>query len=129
MVSDAKLMEIAANQRNHAYAPYSNFRVGAAVCTVDGEVFTGCNVENVSYGLTICAERNAIAAAIATGHQQLTSIAICGADQQSTMPCGACLQVMAEFGIDKILVGQPNYWQVYQLAELLPYGFAKEQMK
>lgn len=129
MVSDAELMKIAAEQRKNAYAPYSNFCVGAAVCTSQGEVFGGCNVENISYGLTLCAERNAIAAAVAAGHREFSALAVCGADRQVTMPCGACLQVLAEFGIPKILVGHPEDWQVFALTELLPYGFTKEQMK
>ncbi len=85
-----------------AYAPYSNFRVGAAVLA-DGRVFTGCNVENASYGLTMCAERNAIFAAVATGARRIEAIALAcvdaaaGAAPGSLMPCGACRQVMAEF--------------------------------
>lgn len=82
--------------RQKAYAPYSKYRVGAALLTKDGKIFQGCNVENASYGLTICAERVALGAAVAAGHCDFRGIAIVAGDQPP-MPCGACLQVLAEF--------------------------------
>ena len=82
----------------HAYAPYSNFHVGAAIQLSDGRVFTGCNVENASYGLTICAERNAIFQAVAGGSQQITAVVIYTPTANPTAPCGACRQVINEFG-------------------------------
>ena len=80
-----------------AYAPYSRFCVGAALLTREGRVFRGCNVENASYGLTLCAERTALGGAIAAGHRHFTALAVTSSGQTAPMPCGACLQVLAEF--------------------------------
>ena len=92
------LIDAAIAARLRAYAPYSNFQVGAAVLAADGRIFTGCNVENLSYGLTICAERNAIFAAVAAGVREFSAMAIVADTRQPISPCGACRQVMAEFG-------------------------------
>ena len=92
-----KLVGEAAVAARNAYAPHSKFRVGAALLTAKGMVFRGCNMENASYGLTICAERAAFAAAIATGERKFKALAIVAADAKAAYPCGACLQVMAEF--------------------------------
>ena len=92
-----RLVDAAREARAAAYCPYSNFPVGAAVLTADGTVYRGCNVENASYGLTICAERNAIAAAIAAGHVDFLAIAISTQASAIARPCGACRQVIAEF--------------------------------
>lgn len=100
---DAKLISVATAARLAAHAPYSNFKVGAALLAKDGRVFTGCNVENLSYGLTICAERNAIFAAIAAGVREFEAIAIVADTREPVSPCGACRQVMAEFGDFKII--------------------------
>ena len=107
-----------------AYSPYSNFRVGAAVAA-GGEVYTGCNVENASYGLALCAERNAIFTAIAAGHRKITCVAVAcidGGAASALMPCGACLQVIAEFAEPEtsILVDRAGE---FTLAQLLPLGF------
>ena len=96
------LIQSATTARLAAYAPYSNFQVGAALLAKDGRLFTGCNVENLSYGLTICAERNAIFAAVAAGAREFTAIAIVADTREPVSPCGACRQVMAEFGDFKI---------------------------
>src|SRR5262245_20426069 len=98
------LINAAQAARRHAYEPYSGFAVGAAVQTASGHVFAGCNVENASYGLTICAERAAVCAAIAAGHKQLTAVAVVTSGGHA--PCGACRQVLAEFGptMDVVLV-------------------------
>ena len=92
------LIEAALKVREHAYAPYSEFAVGAAVLTEDGNIFVGCNVENASYGLAICAERNAIASAIAAGKRKFVAVAIAATPLAS--PCGACRQFIFEFGDD-----------------------------
>ena len=92
-----KLIEQARVVRDKAYAPYSNFKVGAALLTKSGRIFTGCNVENLSFGLTICAERNAVAAAIAAGEREFAAIAVVAESRTPVSPCGACRQVLAEF--------------------------------
>ncbi len=100
---EAPLIAAATAARLQAYAPYSNFQVGAALLATDGRLFTGCNVENLSYGLTICAERNAVFAAIAAGVREFEAIAIVADTREPISPCGACRQVMAEFGDFKII--------------------------
>jgi cytidine deaminase len=99
MTIKLSLMEQAENAFQKAYAPYSNFRVGAAVLTKDGHVFTGCNVENISFGLTSCAERNAIFNAIShLGKIEIEAIAVITESPHGGTPCGACRQVISEFG-------------------------------
>jgi cytidine deaminase len=109
----------------NAYAPASNFRVGAAVLADDGRVFTGCNVENASYGLTICAERAAVCAAVAAGARSLRAVAIATQLAEPARPCGACRQVLAEFGRDMVvvLVGSGGATQRTTLTALLPEPF------
>src|SRR5436305_12673179 len=92
------LLEAARAARRHAYAPFSHFQVGAALETADGQVVTGCNVENATYGLTICAERVAMFKAISEGHRRFTRIAIVADTQDPTPPCGACRQTLGEPG-------------------------------
>ena len=96
-MSYKKLIEAATRARSRAHAPYSKFSVGAALLTKSGTIFTGCNVENVSLGLTICAERSAVAAAVAGGDKELAAIAIVTDFPEPVFPCGACRQVLAEF--------------------------------
>ncbi len=119
------LIESALQVRNRAYAPYSQFRVGAAVLTDDGSVFTGCNVENASYGLCLCAERAAICSAVAAGHQEFKIIVVAATPLAS--PCGACRQFLFEFG-DQIEVvsvdaDQPHDTKTWLSRDLLPDGF------
>ena len=94
----AALIDAAILARSRAWAPYSKFAVGAALLSRDGRIFTGCNVENLSYGLTICAERNAIFHAVAEGVREFAAIAVVADTRLPISPCGACRQVMAEFG-------------------------------
>ena len=113
----------------HAHAPYSNFRVGAAVLTAQGAIHAGCNVENASFGLSICAERNAIFSAVARGARAIRAIAVYTPTPAPTTPCGACRQVIAEFGADArvICCNDDDAADVeYALADLLPsaFGFA-----
>jgi len=112
--------------RARAHAPYSKFQVGAAVLTADGEIFAGCNVENASYGLTICAERVAVGSAVAAGHKQIVAVAVATSGAHS--PCGACRQVLSEFGpaMEVILIDadDPEKTRTTTLAALLPEQFS-----
>jgi cytidine deaminase len=117
---------IAAMRR--AYAPYSKFCVGAALLTQEGRVFPGGNIENASYGLTLCAERTALGAAVAAGCRRFTAIAVVSSGQTSPMPCGACLQALAEFcRPDFVIVTaaarNPAAPAIYSLKDLLPRAF------
>ena len=118
-----ELIRAASAARLLAYAPYSGFQVGAALATEAGKIYTGCNVENVSLGLTICAERSAIATAIAQGSKDFAVIAVVTAGKKPATPCGACRQVLAEFNPNiKILVATiDGQVQEFGLAELLPF--------
>jgi len=122
------LIEAAREARDHAYAPYSNFQVGAAVLTRDGETFVGCNVENASFGLCNCAERTALFAAVAAGYGpgDFTHLAVIADGDDPVAPCGACRQVMIELGGRDLVVIQANlHGDVMQMtaAELLPGAF------
>ena len=120
-----RLISEAVSAREQAYAPYSGFRVGAAVLTAEGQVFVGANIENASYGLTLCAERSAVAAAVTAGARQLEAVAL--ASTGAASPCGACRQFLAEFGGDMevLLVDPEKTGEVRRvsLAELLPDQF------
>ncbi|MCC6809242.1 MAG: cytidine deaminase [Deltaproteobacteria bacterium] len=123
------LILAAVTAKSRAYSPYSRFRVGAALKTKSGHVFAGCNVENRSYGLTICAERNAVAQAIAHGESELECIAIASDASPPAPPCGACREVLAEFARDLpiVLVGSnPGEIFEHRLADLLPERFVFE---
>lgn len=120
------LMEAAGEARKHAYCPYSGFAVGAALLTADGSIYTGCNVENASYSLGCCAERTAIFKAVSDGKREFAAIAICGAPmgeapEAPCIPCGACLQVMAEFCSDDFPVILAD--GEHTLSEFLPKRF------
>ena len=120
-----KLLTVARTAQRRAHAPYSKFHVGAALLTKSGKVYTGCNVENASYGLTICAERVAITKAVSEGHRQFKAIAVI-APSASLSPCGACRQVLAEFG-DMVVVcadsRNTRRIRLNLLSELLPHTF------
>ena len=118
-----ELVRRAAAAKEHAYAPYSNLRVGAALMTDDGTVFEGCNVENSSYGLTICAERNAVFQAAMHGKRKIVAVAVASDDASFITPCGACRQVLAEFtnGAGEIILTTPDgRYQSVKLAKLFP---------
>jgi len=112
--------------RAHAYAPYSHFTVGAAVETADGRRFSGANIENASYGLTICAERTAVFAAVLAGAGKIRAVAVSGPDGTTAPPCGACRQVLAEFGAPDVPLSYARAdggWTDTTLGELLPAAF------
>jgi cytidine deaminase len=117
-----EMIEQARAARHKAYAPYSKFQVGAALLTASGRVFTGCNVENLSFGLTICAERNALFAAVAAGERKFTKIAIVSDSKTPVSPCGACRQVLAEFGLELEVCSSNLQGERFEgrLKELLP---------
>ncbi|WNC72285.1 cytidine deaminase [Thalassotalea psychrophila] len=126
-------LELAAkNAYNNAYAPYSNFFVGAAALTKNGNIVSGCNVENASYGLTVCAERNCIAQAVINGEQQFQTLVIYTEQEKLTPPCGACRQVIAEFLDQSAIVTAVNHldqqisWTVKQL---LPDAFTPKDLE
>jgi cytidine deaminase len=122
------LIKEAISAQNKAYSPYSKFQVGAAIITKDGKIFTGCNIENSSYGLTICAERVALFKAVSEGHLDFEAIAISSSSGKPTFPCGACRQVLAEFN-NKMKIYLVNDDKTYNLSDLLPHSFTKDQMK
>ena len=131
-----RLIRIAIEMTNKSYAPYSGFRVGAALLAKDGRIFTGCNIENAAYSPTNCAERTAFFKAVSEGAREFTAIAIAGGKDgvitQPTAPCGVCRQVMMEFCNPKnfeiyMAVDETNYKKA-TLAELLPEGFGPENL-
>ncbi|MBL8064237.1 MAG: cytidine deaminase [Chthonomonadaceae bacterium] len=123
------LIELSREARRLAYAPYSNYKVGAAVLGVDGKTYTGCNVENVSFGLTVCAERTAVVKMVSAGCQELLALAVATADGGT--PCGMCLQVLLEFTktpdqVKVTCVNESFKGHTYTLTELIPHGFASQ---
>jgi cytidine deaminase len=131
---DKKLIDEAVKKalkvRELAYAPYSNFKVGAAIVTEDGEIFTGCNVENASYGLTICAERAAIFKAVSEGRRNFSFLVVVTDTKEPAAPCGACRQVIREFSknLDIVMVNLEGKRVVKSLEELLPASFGPEDL-
>ena len=123
------LIEEAIQARNRSYAPYSNYQVGAAVLTVSGKVFTGANVENAAYPTSMCAERVAIFKAVSEGEKDFTAIAV--VTSNAGMPCGGCRQVMAEFGLDTLVLiadERGNIVRELTVCELLPGAFTSEDL-
>ncbi len=125
-VSDDELVERAKEARSMAHAPYSNFEVGAALLAADGRVFTGCNIENSTYGLTMCAERVAIFKAVSEGAQEISKIAVVADFDNPTPPCGCCRQMIWEFSSDDtevILANLSGDVQKFAIKELFPEAF------
>lgn len=129
-MDDKILIKKALEAKENAYVPYSKFRVGAAILTEDGKVYTGCNIEIASYSPTICAERTAIFKAISEGSKKVKTIAIV-ADGEFTYPCGVCRQVLREFGKDAkiIIANSQEDYREHTLEELLPHSFGPEDLK
>lgn len=124
-----ELIEMAKNARKKAYSPYSRFAVGAAVLTSNGKIYTGCNIENSSYGLSNCAERTAIFKAVSEGDLSLETMVVVADTPGPTAPCGACRQVMAEFGIKTVIMcNTRGEEKVITLAELLPFAFGDQDL-
>ncbi len=125
-VSDDELVERAKEARSMAHAPYSNFEVGAALLAADGRVFTGCNIENSTYGLTMCAERVAIFKSVSEGAQEISKIAVVADFDNPTPPCGCCRQMIWEFSSDDtevILANLSGDVQKFAIKELFPEAF------
>ena len=131
-MEDKELVTAALDARKRSYSPYSHFAVGAALLTSDGNVFTGCNIENAAYSPSICAERVAFAKAVSEGYREFTKIAIAGGPADALElsycpPCGVCRQVMSEFcdrDFEIILVKSADEYEIHTLGELLPLGFS-----
>jgi len=129
--TDDELIEQAKHVQSQAYAPYSKFKVGAAILSHDGRAFYGCNVENASYGATICAERNAVANGISNGARLFKKLAIVADREDPIMPCGICRQVLFEFSPDLVIisVGKSGRKKQVKLKDLLPFGFRLDNPK
>lgn len=128
----ARIIDAAQKARANAYAPYSQYHVGAAALTQDGEVFDGCNVENASYGLCVCAERNAVGKMVSAGKQKLVAMAV--VTKEGRGPCGMCLQTMWEFAVDHdqmlvIFVNENGAATEHALSELMPLGFSAKELR
>ena len=135
-MTDLELMQAATVARERAYAPYSNFRVGAALLTADGKLYTGCNIENAAFTPTNCAERTAFFKAVSEGKKDFLAIAIVGGKGEELedfcAPCGVCRQVMTEFCDPKtfliILARSEDDYMIYTLEELMPFGFSGKNL-
>ena len=134
-MTDLELMQLAVEAREMAYAPYSGFRVGAALLSKSGKVYKGCNVENAAYSPTNCAERTALFKAVSEGEREFIAIAIVGGMYENIAdfcaPCGVCRQVLAEF-CDKdfrLVLGNPENIKIYTFEEILPFAFGKADLE
>ncbi len=134
MYTNEDLIKAAEQARNSSYAPYSHYRVGAALLTKSGKLYIGCNIENAAYTPTICAERTAFFKAVSEGEREFAKIAIVGGKEGETSgtctPCGVCRQVMAEFCPKDfiIVLGNSEGFIEYTLAQMLPYSFSNDEL-
>jgi len=130
-LGDNELVRIAAEAKKHAYAPYSGFRVGAALMTGGGKVYTGVNIENASYGAAVCAERVAVWKAVSEGETAFKTLAVVSDSDGYTCPCGICRQVLNEFGADMriLCANKALEYRAYTLKTLLPEAFAGRHLK
>ncbi len=130
-MKDSDLIAAARRARRYARAAYSNFKVGAALETIDGTIVTGCNIENATYGLTLCAERVAMFKALSDGHRRFTRVVVVADAGAPTPPCGACRQILWEFGgnLEVILANLRRQTGRYQLSDLLPLPFDDRLLK
>lgn len=130
-ITKDKLIKAAIKARENAHAPFSNFKVGATLMTKKGKVFTGCNIENATYGLTICAERTAIFKAISEGEKEFAAIAVVADTEQLTPPCGACRQIIWELcgDIPVIFANLKGESETVAMSELLPRAFDTKFLK
>ena len=125
-----ELISRAVKARKNAYMPYSNYAVGAAVLGEDGEIYQGCNVENASYPAGMCAERNAIGAAVAMGAGKIMALAVTGSEEHFTMPCGICRQVISEFHIPLVITAKTcSDYKIFTGEDLLPCAFSASDVK
>ena len=124
------LIKQAKKAQSYSQARYSNFRVGAAILTNDNQIFTGCNIESTSYGLTICAERVALTKALSEGYTRFKSIAIIGPGEDICPPCGACRQMLYDYAPEiNVIMTQKGEIQIYPLKNLLPLAFEEKRLK
>lgn len=122
-----KMLQMAEHARQQAYAPYSQFHVGVCLRSTSGQFHIGCNVENASYGLTQCAEKNAIGNMVVIGEQRIAEVVIVGPEHVLCTPCGACRQLLREFGDDDLPIhvrDEKGYLQTFTLGQLLPFSFS-----
>ena len=133
-INERELIQAALEARENAYAPYSGFRVGAALLCENGKVYKGCNVENAAFSPTVCAERTALFSAVADGERKFIAIAIVGGKgdeiDPSTAPCGVCRQVLCEFCDEdfRVILGLPKDFRMIRLGELLPHAFSSKNL-
>ena len=125
-MDNRQLIEKAKEAMENSYSPYSNFNVGACLLCKDGTIYTGCNIENSSFGATNCAERTAIFKAVSAGKREFLKIAVVGSGEDLTFPCGICRQVMSEFMLDGEVILEDNNREikVFKVRDLLPYAFS-----
>lgn len=130
-IEDKELIKLAIEARKKSYSPYSKFKVGAALLTSEGNIYTGCNIESSSFSPTICAERTALAKAVSSGDKKFVKIAIIGSEGEYTYPCGVCRQFLREFANDMeiIIAKNENEFKKTSLTELLPNSFGPEDLQ